>query len=194
MTNAICSVDTCTDRVHARGWCKMHYSQARNNDGNPLARVRVPKGEPRAFYEAQLWLVTTECKLWPYMLDQDGYGMLKVGPRNHGVHKLACEAWHGARPTPGHDAGHGPCHTRHCFNGAHLSWRTPAEQQLDRYRDGTMPVGEERSTSRLTEVAVKQIRALHAAGVLRGELAQRFGVHHNTIDCVVRRATWRHVE
>ena len=39
----VCSVDGCSDSVHAKGWCTFHYNSARNNNGDPLAAERSGK-------------------------------------------------------------------------------------------------------------------------------------------------------
>jgi len=45
-----------------------------------------------------------------------------------------------------------------------------------------------------TDDQVREIRAEHAAGISRRVLASRFSVHRNTIDVIVRRVAWKHVD
>ena len=65
-------------------------------------------------------------------------------------------------------------------------------------------VGNANATRRLTEEDVRLIRQVHAAG--RAEikrihatctakaLAEKFGVHHRTVEKVLAFETWRHVD
>jgi hypothetical protein len=54
--------------------------------------------------------------------------------------------------------------------------------------------GEQRPMAQLTDEAVRMIRELYSLGIPKRALARLFGVDRRTIDFVVRRATWRHVE
>jgi hypothetical protein len=193
MTESTCTIEECTEPAYRRSWCQMHYSRFRRH-GDPLTLVRVENGLPRKHFDEHLMTMTAECKIWPYQLDADGYGILKINGWPYRVYRLACERWHGPPPTAQHQAAHGPCHDRRCWHGGHLSWRTPKQQQEDTLRDGTRVLGSAKPNARFVEADIVEIRALHAAGVLRGELATRYGVHHNTIDLIVRRISWRHVE
>ena len=53
--------------------------------------------------------------------------------------------------------------------------------------------GERVSTARLSEAAVVDIRAGWAAGISQSELARRYGVHHSSVQDIVRGLSWRHV-
>lgn len=68
------------------------------------------------------------------------------------------------------------------FHGAHLSWKTNGENQLDRRRHGTANVWAGRGPRRgkITPEQDAQIRAL-AGKKTRMELAAMFGVTHSTI-------------
>lgn len=192
MLDGICIAPTCTAHVHALSLCKSHYSRFRRY--GVLEPLRVPNGEPLRHYQEHIMAVTDDCKIWPYMVDKDGYGKLKVGLRNEGVHKLACEAWHGPKPSPIHQAAHGPCHNRACWNGAHLSWRTPEEQQQDTIRDGTKLLGNAKPNAKFTDEQVREIRKLYASGLQRKALSEKFQVHRNTINLLLCGKSYRHVQ
>lgn len=55
--------------------------------------------------------------------------------------------------------------------------------------------GEASPVAKLTEVAVREIRAAHAAGgISKRALGARYGVSDATIGFIVRRETWAHVQ
>ena len=194
---AICSIDGCSKPQKSnKGWCRAHYLRAQRNSGDPLAG-RTPDGEPRAHFERLLFLVTDECKIWPYNTDAYGYGILRVGEDHRKVHRLACEKFYGAPSDPSLEAAHGfhhPCDSRACFNGFHLSWKTRQDNSDDRYRDGTLLKGSKHPGARFTEDDVRVIRKRYAQGETRANIAREFDVVYNTIDLIVRHISWKHVE
>ena len=145
-------------------------------------------GEARAFFEAALTIETDECIVWPYSVSQRGYGRVRDGRRPREVHRLMCEIAHGPCP-PGMETAHGPCHDRRCFNPAHLSWQTAAQNAHDRLRDGTAKNG-----GPLTAADASAIREMYATGAwTQTALAAEFGVAIPTINHVVRRRRWKDV-
>jgi|SRR6478735_9388462 hypothetical protein len=192
--DAICIIEGCDGpRKSNKGWCRKHYTKAQRNGGDPLGG-RVLNGEHQRYFFANLMIATTECKIWPYNLDPDGYPTMKLDGRRVRPHRLACAAWNGEPITPRMEAAHGPCHTRACWNGAHLSWKTRSDNAADMSRDGTLQQGMLNPNVIFTDDQVREIRAEHAAGISRRVLASRFSVHRNTIDVIVRRVAWKHVD
>lgn len=111
----------------------------------------------------------------------------------HTVHSLVARAFLGPRPL-GEEVRHGPL-GRHDNRAESLCYGTPAQnQQEDRIRDGTRPVGERNPRALLKEVDVARIRSLPH----RGEAAARtagahHGVSHHTIIDIWRGRSWRHL-
>lgn len=55
--------------------------------------------------------------------------------------------------------------------------------------------GERVATSKLTEQAVVEIRAMYGrSGLTQRDLGEVYGVNHTTIGSILRRETWRHVD
>ncbi len=185
-----CKIPGCTALAFALDWCQRHYTRAYRHGGNPFGG-RVSQGEPLAYLEAQLAIVTDDCQLWPYAKAQ-GYGVISLDGRNQQVHVIACERAHGPRPE-GMEAAHGSCHVRHCFNGRrHLSWKTHAENEADKRRDGTLVTGERHPLAKLTETQVAEIRRRYAAGgVFQHELAREFGVAQSNVSFIINHIGWR---
>jgi len=107
------------------------------------------------------------------------------------VHILVLEAFVGLRPQG--------TETRH-LNGlpddnrlSNLCWGTPAENRADTLRHGTFPRGSQRSTAKLTEAIVRDIRAAYASGAQINALARQYGVNHSTIQQMFRGRSWAHV-
>lgn len=75
-----------------------------------------------------------------------------------------------------------------------LRWGSPAEQDADRVRHGTMPRGETHGNAKLTEAQVLEIRHLYAeGGWTHQRLGKRFDVSGGLIPYIVHRKTWRHI-
>lgn len=113
-------------------------------------------------------------------------------PRTRAVHRLVGVAF---IPNPENfpNVLHGP-------NGqtdnsvANLYWGDQVQNMADRERDGTDLRGESAPRAKLTDDAVREIRALYAAGGWRQkDLAARFGIGQMTVSYIVRRVTWQHV-
>jgi hypothetical protein len=139
-------------------------------------------------------VATDDCKIWPYGTNgKNGYGMLSVDGRMRPVHNLACEDMWGPAPQPGMVAAHGPCHNRLCWNGAHVSWKTFAENTADMDRDGTKLQGAPHPSSKLTETQVQEIRAAVEAGATQISMALKYNVNAMAISMIVRRKYWTHV-
>lgn len=140
-------------------------------------------------------LDTDDCILWPYG-QSHGYGRINVEvdgkKRAVHVHTLACERAHGPAPA-GQEACHGPCHSRLCFNGRHLSWGTRQSNVDDRERDGTNPKGVLHGQAVLSDDDVREIRRLRSLGVRGVDVAARFGVAEQTVCNIVKGRRWTHV-
>ena len=130
-------------------------------------------------------------------IDKDGY--LVVTPCRNSksflkrVHHLVLEAFVGPRPT-GKIARHFP--DRNPANNAisNLQWATHKENQADRVIHGTHSRGEKNSWAKLSEDAVRSIRAEYAAGkISQRKLAKKYNVTQYAIFSIVNRQTWRHI-
>jgi hypothetical protein len=121
-------------------------------------------------------------------MDRDGYMM--CGPSMK-VHRLIAEAFHPnpeGKPQVAHKNG-----VRNDNREANLKWATSLENSADAIAHGSVRKGSRCTTSKLTEDAVQQARALAAEGVPHSVLAPRFGVDRSVLSRAIRRDTWRHV-
>ena len=151
---------------------------------------------------------TDDCLVWGRGKDGDGYGAVKVDGKMRKAHRLALQLTKPAPVgkvcsvkgewVPGHrlEAAHGPCHNRLCFNPLHLSWRTRAENEADKKRDGTdvYASNEGHGSCVIPDADVARIRELYKGpqhhsrpktGPTQTELADQFGCHRSNIGRIV---------
>jgi hypothetical protein len=152
--------------------------------------IRPRRGSVIAHFRENLYVVTSACKVWPYARAGQ-YGVVSVDTRQFYVHHLACLAWNGP-PPPGKEAGHGPCHNPLCWNGGHVSWRSPEEQYLDKLRDGTHGMGSRNPQATLTDEMVYAIR--RSPPTSQKVVARQFGISQPTVSNIITGKTWRHLK
>lgn len=125
-----------------------------------------------------------------------GYLLVRLWRNGKGsvfpVHRLVGEAFLGPLPV-GLDTRHGPA-GKLVNSVANLSYGTRAENEHDKTRDNTQPLGSARPGAKLTESIVRECRERYAAGsVSYAELAAEFGVTHLPMYKAINGLTWRHV-
>lgn len=124
------------------------------------------------------------CLIWPFRLASNGYA--QVGGDRQIPHRLMCEHRHGPAPSPEHQAAHSCGNGDHgCVNQWHLNWRTPAENQLERYEHSGLT-----RVSKLTQIQVEEIRSVKGKEVIAWT-ASRFGVSEANIRQIQSGKTWR---
>jgi hypothetical protein len=109
------------------------------------------------------------------------------------LHTLVCLGFHGPCPPDKREVRH--------LNGIrldnraeNLAWGTSSENHADKVLHGTDGRGEKNSRAKLTEVQVREIRALSAKAELTHEqIAAMYGVSRWTINQIVDRLKWKHV-
>ena len=55
-----CSIDSCTNKHYAKGWCRRHYNLAKRNDGNPIPRYEIIQIQHR--YNDEGLRICSECR------------------------------------------------------------------------------------------------------------------------------------
>ena len=189
----ICSIDGCGKPHASRGWCIAHWYKWRRH-GDPLGG-RFSRGAPRKFLDASLLYKGTDCLIWPFSRNQNGYATISCpAPRcNIYVHRMVCELINGLPPTPKHKAAHN-CGKGHlgCIAPSHLRWATQAENLKDMDVHGTRARGMMFSAAKLTEQDIREIRSL--AGVISNRaIANHFGICNQHISRIIHRKRWDHV-
>lgn len=187
----LCSVEGCGKggRI-TRGLCSSHYHRLCRH-GDPLAG-RTPKGEVLAWIETVALPYTgDDCLIWPFYRRDDGRAGINVGEGQSSLaHHRICEMVHGPAPSTNHLACH-ECGNGHegCVNPGHIYWGTNAENSADMVAHGRSTRGERAGNAKLTEDDVRAIRAMEGR-MLQREIAEKFGVHIMTVNCIIHRRRW----
>lgn len=122
--------------------------------------------------------------------------------RNLLINRLVCLAFHGASPSPTHQAAHNDGVKTNNF-WRNLRWATPKENMADRKRHGNTKIGEDHWKRKLSDEAVRDIRQFYAGrprsprrlGVNQyDDMAQKYGVLPSTIWSVLAGEHWGHVK
>jgi hypothetical protein len=110
------------------------------------------------------------------------------------IARLVLLAFVGPCP-PEHQVCHYPDQNTKNNKLANLRWGTAKENADDRIQHGTHPAGENNPRSKLTEVAVKEMRLLYSSGNCDAKrLAKMFRVSHSAAWQAVTKRTWRSVK
>lgn len=134
---------------------------------------------------------------WLKLINRVGYLAVELFKNSQGyicyLHRLVLETFVGACP-----AG---MQCRH-LNGIrtdnrleNLCWGTYEENEVDKERHGLTAQGEKNGNAKLTKEKVKVIRYLHkVAKFTYADLAWQFDVYKSTIERIVNRKTWKHLD
>lgn len=195
-----CSITGC-DRPHcAKGMCRMHWKRQWRH-GDPLELKRRTPGAALAFVEnAVLTCTANECIIFPFKLNDSGYGKMggvpDVDVLEVRAHRYALCKYTGKPYDYPFEAAHGPCHNRACINphpGHGMRWATRAENIADRIRDKSEKRGEDCVNSKMTVIKVYESIKLRKEGVAITDIAVRMGVGQTTIADILKGRTWTHV-
>lgn len=187
-----CSVENCNGNADYRarggkGLCHSHFRRLKRH-GDPLAGKATPMGELLRFAASAAAHRGDECLIWPYGMNERGYGLLRVNGRHIGAHRYVCLQAHGEPPTPNHQAAHS-CGTPSCVSPRHLRWSTSSENQADRLIHGTDIRGEKHPHSKLTEFQALEILAMKGTET-PSEIAGRFGVSQGLVSSIHCGRSW----
>lgn len=128
--------------------------------------------------------------------DPDGYKSVSLSKRGVKkglrVHRLVLMAFV-RMPSEGEISRHlDGTKANNCLEN--LAWSTQLENQRDRRKHGTAPIGENHGRAKLCDKHVREIRARVAAGESMGKMSRVFNVGGTTIGHVIAGRTWTHVK
>lgn len=140
---------------------------------------------------------TATCWLWHGAKSKAGYGQIGIGQTVYYTHRISYEMAYGPIPNGLFVCHH--CDVRSCVNPTHLFLGTVKDNAADmdakgRRNNANHPYGEGHGMAKLTDNDVRAIRAALAVGAKKKSLARRFHVCRQTIRCIERGTTWRHVQ
>jgi HNH endonuclease len=140
---------------------------------------------------------TSHCWEWTAGLDQRGYGRFQTGTSRATARTVLAHRW-------AYEEAHGPipdgllvchrCDNPACVRPDHMFLGTELDNQSDSWNKGRRERGEQRAHAKLTEAAVRDIRARYAMGdVTQQALADEFDISRSLVSGVVSRHRWTHI-
>lgn len=184
-----CLVGGC-DRPHrAQGYCQLHYDRLlMTGDVQAEKPPRTPPGSRQAWLDAHRDYAGDDCLIWPFSRDHNGYARMRARGIDSGASRVMCEMINGPPATSGLEAAHG-CGNGHlgCVHPRHLRWDTTAGNHADKLLHGTHHRGEQHGAVKLSEEAVRAIRADRRS---QRAIADEYGVAQTTVSRIKRRRAW----
>lgn len=160
---------------------------AAGSDGNIYcySEARVNARKPKPFRLASA-------------LGSEGYPFVAIieqsRKRSKSVHVLICMAYHGPKPSDTHEVRHGDGSRTNTLP-SNLSWGTPAQNEADKRRHGTVAEGSRHGIAKLNEEAVRILRIAIPQGLWNAiDAAKVFDVDPSVIRAAVSGKNWKHVE
>lgn len=138
-------------------------------------------------------ITDTGCREWQGKRYRTDYGCFMYQGRYIQAHRLAYFLAKGV--DPGKLCVCHKCDNPPCVNPDHLFLGTQKDNSQDKVSKGRSNTarGENAGNAKLTADDVRAIRELQKSGMLRRELAERFGVSQKQITVIVNRKQWAHI-
>lgn len=178
----------CDRPQQKRAMCNRHYLRWR--------KATPPEQRPTPTKEQRFWAKVQKgprCWEWTGARRPSGHGMFNGYDRTSvPASRFALELHLGYPPPPGTETCH-RCDNPPCVNPKHLYYGTRQNNIDDAYARGLIPVGSEKSSAKLTDGQVVQIRERYAAGAVARELATEYGIATVTLRHIVLGLKWKHV-
>ena len=138
-----------------------------------------------------------ECWKWKGDRFNKRYGRYTFNGLRQGTHRVAWQIENGEIPTD--QLVLHTCDNPPCCNPNHLFLGTQDDNVQDciakgRFRIGVGATGEDHSQTVFTNADIKEIRRLHATGLVpQGTLGKMFNVSRSNIGAIVRGETWNNL-
>jgi hypothetical protein len=188
-----CSVEGCSRKYYAKGYCEMHYQRVAKHGDPEGGRTHAPP-------EIRFWRYVDkrgpeECWPWIGKTEKNGYGRVQIGGKGSpqiGAHRFSLMmASDGFPRVVMHK-----CDTPGCVNPAHLEAGTHKENTADMIAKGRRKVsralGSKNYNTKLTADQVRAIRKRHNESA--ASVGREFGVTHKAVLAIWRGITWKHLD
>lgn len=144
-----------------------------------------------------------DCWLWKTGHFSTGYGAFKIGKKNYGAHVISFLLSGGTLSKSKPHVLHS-CNNRGCVNPAHLRAGSQQDNVNDAIKSGThglalktcrRPHGTKHGMAKLTDAKVRALRSEYEPHrTTRDDLAAKYGISKATVNQILMRKTWKHVE
>jgi hypothetical protein len=131
------------------------------------------------------------CWEWPGTRTIYGYGEVKWNGKKRVTHRVAWELTHGSIPV-GMSVCH-RCDNRPCCRPDHLFLGTQADNVADKVAKGRQLRGSAMPSAKLSEMDVKNMRALHEMGLRNCDISLVYRQSPGKVTRILKRELWRHV-
>ena len=109
------------------------------------------------------------------------------------VHRLVALAFHDRPPSARHLVAHNDGN-RTNNKSNNLRWATQAENAGDCRVHGTALIGSKNPSTCITEIDVRAIRRMKAAGIPSPVIAAGYGLHKRSVFRILAKSSWGHVQ
>lgn len=188
----ICSVEGCSKRLIALGFCYAHYARYRKYGDPNFVKQKQLHGKTLKERWSAYVTQGSGCWEWSGYKDSNGYGRLNIEGKPVLAHRLSWEIHRGPLSSEDHVCHR--CDNPSCVRPEHLFLGNQAANMADkmakkRHRYGVSR-GENHGCSKLTAEQVLEIRA--AEGTVSA-IARRFQMSRTQVRDIRDRKSWRHV-
>jgi len=132
------------------------------------------------------------CFEWQGARISNGYGNIRFDGKPRLTHRVSYQVFRGPIPEGICVCHH--CDNRKCINPAHLFLGTVADNMADAASKFRMPHGRGHRHAKLNESAVVEIVNRYVAGEDQSSIQDRFGISNHTLQMIVKKESWKHVE
>lgn len=185
-----CYIDGCNEIVYAKSMCASHYNANRRN-GDPLTlRDKKPNGTHFRWIEENKNYDLDDCLIWPFSLQENGYGTASINSKNFMAHRYMCEVVNG-KPKKNQVARHS-CGNGHmgCVNPKHLSWGSAGQNRLDQFIHQTSCNGEQHPNATLTDEKVLYIIEQIDSGRTQRDIAKEMNIDYKKVNSIHKGRSW----
>lgn len=130
----------------------------------------------------------TGCWFWVGSLDQDGYGLFKIGGVMHRAHRLSYRQYKGVVPKKMLVCHN--CDTPGCVNPDHLFLGTHQDNTNDKMNKNRQPIGETHGAAKINRVTAQIIRETYKSGFKQQDIAKYFKLGQTHISRIITNQVW----
>lgn len=189
MAGDTCCKEGCEGKAVKRRMCNKHYLRwYKQTPKEERPKVLRQMDEATRFWAKVQRKGVPSC--WPWLGGRAGSrGTFAFHGRTRKSAAVAL-LLSGENPQGGKQCALHRCDNPNCVNPRHLYWGSRADNAADAFARNRIPLGEERSTAKLTEAEVVQIRLRYAKGERGSDLAREYGISRPTLYQITSGKKW----